>query len=203
MSKDQTRVDQTRRRTVYSNTSLSYSVILIWWRDKFSSRSSVFFAWLGLIFLFLLPFAAPSKALSDFSIYLTSKKSNSSYTSTSPALPERPLLTIDDIVSYSPSTGLLTLSDRGRSKLRTVQRGNSFAACVDHRVIYRGKIWEGISSMISADIVFLINPSIASFNDDVHIQLGYPTAAYYKGNDDPRSDVRILRSLGNAGKLMK
>lgn len=116
-------------------------------------------------------------------------------------LQDEPLISIDDIITYSQDTHEIQLTaemmDRIAS-LRPPTSGTPFVVCAGGERIYWGAFWPGYSSQSFDGIV--IDPIFASYKHSVQIQLGYPATGFYDG-EDPRSDPRILDSLQKAKKL--
>jgi len=80
-------------------------------------------------------------------------------------------------------------------------RGKSFLVCVDKKPIYFGAFWTPISS-ISFDGVTIWKPLGVHEPYVVTLELGYPSASFY-GGDDPRNSPEVLTTLEKAGKLVK
>jgi hypothetical protein len=117
-------------------------------------------------------------------------------------LAEKPLLTIDDIISYRKATHEIELTAAGYDRIDRLSipvNGKAFAVCVDGQPIYAGAFWVGYSSLSFDGVV--IDALRASREQPVlQIQLGYPGADFFHG-DDPRSDPKILQALEEAGKI--
>jgi hypothetical protein len=117
-------------------------------------------------------------------------------------LEENRLLSINDIVSYRQATHEIELTTTGYNRIAGLWvpvDGKAFAVCVNGQPIYAGAFWVGYSSLSFDGIV--IDVIRASKEHPVlQIQLGYPGPAFFHG-DDPRSDLRILQALEQAGKL--
>jgi len=113
-----------------------------------------------------------------------------------------PLLTEQDIISYQKSTHEIELSAIGVDKLQQMDvpvSGIAFAICVDREPIYTGAFWAAYSSLSYDGVV--IDPTLVSpENPVIQVNLGYPGASFYRG-DDPRSDPRIITALEKAGVL--
>lgn len=114
----------------------------------------------------------------------------------------RPVLSINDIVTYAKATHEIGLTASGYERIHSLSvpvNGKAFAVCVDGQPIYAGAFWVGYSSLIFDGIVI---DTIRATKEHpvIQIQLGYPGPAFFHG-DDPRSDPRILQALEQAGKL--
>lgn len=155
------------------------------------------------------PTVSPSAAITPaivkgFSIYLLadSKPTESPAVLDHLDLESRPVLTIDDIVTYAKATHEIELTSAGYERmhgLRVPTNGIAFAVCVDGEPIYRGAFWAAYSSQSFNGIV--IDPTLATAEHPViQIRLGYPVSDLFHW-DDPRSDPRILQALEQAGKL--
>jgi len=122
------------------------------------------------------------------------------------------LIAADQIRSYDWATHTLTLAPKAREqladKLRKTKRlvsGIPFAVAVDGEVVYGGTFTSIESSRSFSTPVILTDPTVADpkmGQDQLRIQLGYPTSTFFKG-DDPRIDKRIHEALKAAGKLAK
>jgi hypothetical protein len=120
------------------------------------------------------------------------------------------LIAANDIRSYDWTTHTLTLEPKVREALHdrllheaTLVAGVPFAVAIAGKTIYTGTFTSGFSSFQFATPVILsdgqgVDAKLAS--DQLRIELGYPTAKYFKG-DDPRGDQRIREALKAAGKL--
>jgi len=119
-------------------------------------------------------------------------------------LEEPPLLTIDDIVAYSWETHEMELTASAFERIAWLERtrlsmaGLSFVICAGGERIYGGALWTSYSSVPYGGIVIDLYP--ASSGQPLPIGLGYPSPEWFRG-EDLRSDPRIHRSLGEAGKL--
>ncbi len=117
---------------------------------------------------------------------------------------EEPVISMKDIVTYNAQTYELKLTKSAYEricKLDVPVRGRSFVVCVDGNPIYCGAFWTPISSM-SFDGVTIWKPLIVREPYIIKLQLGYPSSSFY-GGKDPRSSPEIIRSLEQAGKLIK
>ena len=112
------------------------------------------------------------------------------------------LLSGADIVSYTAATHEIEMTQKGYEAIAALYlpvTGLSFAVCVNHQPIYAGSFWPGYSSLSFDGIV--IDPILASMkNPVIQIQLGYPGSGFFD-QVDPRSDLRIMQALEQAGKL--
>jgi hypothetical protein len=113
-----------------------------------------------------------------------------------------PLLSSNDIVSYTEATHEIEMTQKGYEAIAALNlpvTGLSFAVCVNGQPIYAGSFWPGYSSLSFDGIV--IDPILASVeNPVIRIKLGYPGSDFFD-QVDPRSDLRILQALDKAGKL--
>lgn len=115
----------------------------------------------------------------------------------------RPVLGINDIVSYNAQTHELKLTANAFNRIYLLQvpvRGKSFVVCVDRNPIYCGAFWTPISSM-SYDGVTIWKPLSSGEPYVVTLELGYPSSSFY-GSQDPRNNAEVLRSLEQSGKLI-
>jgi hypothetical protein len=117
-------------------------------------------------------------------------------------LEDQPVMSSDDIVSYTKATHEIELTASGYERIHSLSiptTGIAFVVCVKGEPIYSGAFWAGYSSQSFDGVV--IDPILATKEHPViQIQLGYPGPDFFHG-DDPRSDPRILQALEQAGKL--
>jgi len=119
-------------------------------------------------------------------------------------LQDEPLLSQDDLLSYTQSTHEMELTDAAYQKLQNLfdnsvgVRGLPFVVTAEHQPIYTGAFWTPISS-ISFDSVVILR-SFDPQNHILRIDLGYPTQEAFS-DIDPRDDERIMEALIEAGKL--
>lgn len=78
--------------------------------------------------------------------------------------------------------------------------GVPFSMCVGGKPIYDGMFTTTVSSKSLTSPTIVMAGGIAADRNQLHIQLGYPTDKYFKGQD-PRADKRIEEALRAAGKL--
>jgi hypothetical protein len=117
---------------------------------------------------------------------------------------EQPVIGLKDIVTYNSQTHELKLTQgsfEALSKLEVPVRGRSFVVCVDKHPLYWGAFWTPVSS-ISFDGVTIWKPFSLQEPYIVSLELGYPTSSFY-GGEDPRNNPEVLKSLEQAGKLIK
>jgi hypothetical protein len=126
-----------------------------------------------------------------------------------PVLPvgSKPLFGLQDIISYSASQHSMILKKKAYLRFEKNElnyRGQEFAVCVERKPIYFGKFWEDIWSVSCPDVVIVYEPAQdeAASKNCISLRTGYPTSTYFVGRDQ-RSDQRILKSLRDAGKLVK
>ncbi len=116
---------------------------------------------------------------------------------------DQPIISIQDVITYNAQTHELKLTDEAFervSQLYVPVNGRSFLVCVDKAPIYWGAFWTPISSL-SFDGVTIWKPLGSEGLKVITLELGYPSSSFY-GGEDPRSDAEVIRSLGQAGKLI-
>ena len=116
-------------------------------------------------------------------------------------LADKPIISLRDIVSYSKQTHEIELTGeayRRISELEIPVSGKVFVVSVDRRPIYWGAFWTPISSMSFEGVT--IRKPLTSAQYTIKLELGYPSSDFFTG-DDPRSNITILESLEQAGKL--
>ena len=117
-------------------------------------------------------------------------------------LAEKPVISVDDIISYSRDTHEIELTAGAYQRVTELQvptSGKSFVVCVNKAPIYWGAFWTPVSSQ-SFDGVTIWVPSLSLPENFICLELGYPSPGFYQG-EDPRSNPEILDSLEQAGKL--
>jgi len=113
-------------------------------------------------------------------------------------LQDKPILSIDDIISYDKDTHKITLTSSAYNRFMDLDAGTPFIVCVGDERIYMGAIWSDLYSTSFGGIV--ISKPVKRENSVIDIVLGYPSQHFFKGTDF-RSDPRIFYSLEQAGKL--
>ena len=115
-------------------------------------------------------------------------------------LPEIPVLSMDDLSAYVSATHVIELEPSVAELLDALELpGRPFVVAVDRTPIYAGAFMAAYFSR-SYDGVVILWPPMEGGEDMITIQLGYPGADFFVG-EDPRSDARILDALRQAGKL--
>lgn len=117
-------------------------------------------------------------------------------------LADRPVISIEDIVSYDPDTYALELTRSAYERVASMGvpvRGLTFMVCVDGGPVYHGAFWTMLSSAMY-DGVTIMQPLNTDAPPFIVFGLGYPSEDYY-GGTDPRNDQVIIRSLEAAGKI--
>jgi hypothetical protein len=116
----------------------------------------------------------------------------------------------DDILSYDWANHRLNLAANVRAELakrfikeRGIVSGIPFAVAVGGKEVYQGVLTTSVSSRSFSSPVIVIDARVVDptlEEDQLEIQLGYPTARFFEGTD-PRADQRIDTALRAAGKL--
>ncbi len=157
-----------------------------------------------LLFIFVLVGCAPQPE-GGFAIYLTAQETPLSRLPevdlNTVQLQDAPLISTEDIVSYTWATHEIELTDAAFQRvlqLHVPVSGTAFVVCVGRKPVYWGAFWTPISSL-SFDGVVIWTP-LGSDSRVIRIELGYPSAGFFAG-DDPRADQAIRRALEQAGKL--
>lgn len=121
-------------------------------------------------------------------------------------LAEGPLISTEDILEYAWKDHRITLREDPYQKIMEEfygdipLAGRPFVILSYDESIYAGAFWSMLSSM-SFDGVTIIDP-MYSDEHQIHITLGYPTEAFFSG-EDPRFDPRIKQALEEAGLLVE
>ncbi|MBT4513223.1 MAG: hypothetical protein HOC20_13570 [Chloroflexi bacterium] len=113
---------------------------------------------------------------------------------------EDPIISADDIISYSEQTHEITLTPDAAERIYQLELpGKPFVVCVDRQPIYAGAFMAAYFSR-TFDGVVIETLGVAE-RQSLRIQLGYPESQDLYTGDDPRSDPTILRALKSDGKL--
>lgn len=119
------------------------------------------------------------------------------------------LITADEIRAYDWTSHTLTLAPGVREALKKrlprerIVSGIPFIVAVEGEEAYTGRFTTRVSSFSFPTPVIVIDAKAMDRgpgDDELRIQLGYPTAEFFKG-DDPRGDERIRAALEAGGKL--
>jgi phosphate transport system substrate-binding protein len=118
-------------------------------------------------------------------------------------LKETSIISADDIISYTRESHQIELASAAYGRLladldRVGTSGRPFVVCVGSQRIYAGAFWTPVSSQSFDGIAIVLLPNE---EHTIRIQLGYPESLELFRGFDLRADPRILRSLGEAGKL--
>lgn len=115
---------------------------------------------------------------------------------------ERPTISSGDIAAYDAGTHEITLTASAYERISGLDvpvRGRTFVVCVDRKPIYWGAFWTSVSSISFAGVT-IVKPLRSSEGKVVKLQTGYPSSAFFQG-EDPRSNAGVIESLEQAGKL--
>lgn len=114
---------------------------------------------------------------------------------------QTPVISMDDIVSYAWDTHEIRLTDAAFARVMALHvpvSGLPFVARVDGKPVYAGAFWTALSSM-SYDGVAIVLP-LGAQEPVIRIELGYPGAGFFCGND-PRASPRVRKALARAGEV--
>ena len=143
-------------------------------------------------------------AVGRFAIYLTSQEISAAWLSQtdliSLELEKEPIISSDDILGYTKASHEINLTSSAIKRINQLSvpvDGRGFVVSVGSERIYGGAFWTLASSLIF-DGVVIEAPLV---NESMRIQLGYPESLDVFKGEDPRSDVRIMQALEQAGKL--
>ena len=166
----------------------------------------LFLAGIAIIGAAFIPSGCSNQSGEGFAIYLTKNDIPPSQLAIQGHIDiaDSPVITPKDIVAYNLQTHGLKLTATAYERLSKLQvpvSGTSFAVCVDKKIVYAGAFWTLISSQ-SFDGVTIWKPLSPNNPSIVTLELGYPAASYYKG-EDPRNNEQILNSLTRDGKLIE
>jgi hypothetical protein len=94
---------------------------------------------------------------------------------------DKPLFTLDEIISVSRSDNTIELSERAFKNFARLAPGTPFAMCVDGKPRYLCRAWKQILSATSDSVVAIIQ--YPTSGRQIKIAAGYPTSAYFSGKD--------------------
>ena len=117
---------------------------------------------------------------------------------------DQPIISIRDIITYNAQTHELKLTNAAFERISHLEvpvSGKSFLVCVDKAPVYWGAFWTPISSM-SFDGVTIWKPLGSQELKVITLELGYPSSSFYSG-EDTRNNIEVMKSLDQAGKLIK
>lgn len=117
----------------------------------------------------------------------------------------KPLINVSQLISYEWTSHTLTLSSGTRDKLynalsSSLVRGHPFTLNINDKVVYSGNFTTSLSSTSLDSVVINLFPSPDLSEDQIQIQLGYPTQEVFQG-EDPRQNQWLKDSLETLGKL--
>jgi hypothetical protein len=114
---------------------------------------------------------------------------------------DKPLLTTEDIVSYTWANHQIRLTEKEKSILDTLKvsvYGRSFVVCVNKVVKYHGAFWTWISSVsFTGPTIILSKPT----ENIIRITRNYPPDLV-NTQPDVRENEDVKKALQSAGKLL-
>ncbi|MGD2253772.1 MAG: hypothetical protein PVF70_12735 [Anaerolineales bacterium] len=116
------------------------------------------------------------------------------------ALADEPVISTLDIVSYDAQSHEIVILPAAADRMDQLELpGKAFIVTVGGQPVYAGEFMAAYFSR-SSDHVVILWPPMTGDRLTIQIQLGYPWADFFSG-EDPRSDPLILESLRLAGVL--
>jgi hypothetical protein len=106
-------------------------------------------------------------------------------------LPRTPLITQDDVISYSSASHEMQLYNEAASRINNSIEGKPFVICVDRQPIYWGAFWWSGSS-VRFNGVFVFVDQIE--DETIKFEFPYSDGTLY-GGQDPRNDALIIEAL--------
>ena len=120
-----------------------------------------------------------------------------------------PLIATSDIVSYTSSKHQLTITDDASSRISNLvvpMDGTSFVVCVNRKPIYWGVFWSLYSSAFTPTSCVIVSYPLSNKAQLNPAEIGqinpHILELVYSGNNDPRNNAEILKSLEQVGKLI-
>ena len=114
-------------------------------------------------------------------------------------LQDEPVISNDEIISYSRGNYLFSLSDQGKQDAETFNITSAFAVTVNKEVIYYG-FYKPFTSSSSCEHSITMYISFPSRN--LVMNLGYPSPMPGITIDDQRNNSKLLAALNAQGKLL-
>jgi hypothetical protein len=116
------------------------------------------------------------------------------------ALADEPVISTLDIVSYDAQSHEIVILPAAADRMDQLDLpGRAFIVTVGGQPVYSGEFMAAYFSR-SSDHVVILWPPMTGDRLTIQIQLGYPWADFFTG-EDPRSDPLILESLRQADVL--
>jgi hypothetical protein len=114
-------------------------------------------------------------------------------------------LSADDVVSYEWGHHRLVLREGVRQRLvrelvGDLVSGRPFTVVAGGQKCYEGVFTTSLSSNTQSGVVIDLQPVEQGAPNQVELQLGYPSAQFFRGID-PRGDQRIRQALEGLRKL--
>jgi len=114
-------------------------------------------------------------------------------------LPENPIISIADVISYSSMTHEIELTPEAYQRIKNMEVPRAFVVAVASQPVYWGTFWSSWFSRSIENCPVILKP-LSEDRQVIQIDLGYPSWMDY-GIDDPRSDLIIMNSLERTDKL--
>lgn len=115
-------------------------------------------------------------------------------------LPEDPVISGKDILSYSNMTHEIELTPEAYERIQALEPPRVFVVSVGRQPVYWGTFWANWFSRSIEDGVVILKP-LSQDRNVIQIDLGYP-AGMFLIDEDPRSNPVILKSLERSGIRM-
>jgi len=115
---------------------------------------------------------------------------------------EKPVISIDDIVSYDPAIYLFTFTAGAYEriyKLPVPVGGSTFLVCINKQPVYWGAFWTQVSSLHFPGVT-IWKPLKYEEPYELKLELSSTSALYH--NVDPRNNPEILQELEKADNLV-
>jgi hypothetical protein len=113
----------------------------------------------------------------------------------------KPVVSYRDILSYNLADHVMKLAFPADSLARAMHKyGQTFLVTLDSEKLYGVWIWSAVMSTICSSVVIVPDmPENGLKPDEIRIQLGYPSKAFFKGID-PRNNQSLVQRLARDGK---
>lgn len=111
------------------------------------------------------------------------------------------IVNYDDIIGYDTANHIFQLTDEAGERIREEKYPTTptpFAILVDGEIIYIANFIPGYSSLSCWECIS-VEPY--SYDNKFRIQIGYPAAYYFTG-EDPRNHTKILTKFTKDNKLI-
>ncbi len=111
------------------------------------------------------------------------------------ALPDKPLITYNDILGYDTAKHILTIK---KTVLDSLDFPRAWVVTVDRKPVYGGWTFYNYMSSVCPWVCIVPNDSIDKLSaGQLKIRLGYPNKDYFEGSDPRNNDLLLKRLISD------